>query len=513
MIIKRLFSCAKIVLAVACMVAGMKLSTVNAEARVVNPHWTGKHCLECHSDKTGESLKYSNDVVKTCNRCHRKGRATTDVHPVNKRPDREMKKKIPKEWKLQQGEINCLTCHDVMGQMQKNHELQQANHSFIRGAPYSRLSDFCFFCHDRNRFKKVNPHNQIDEDGEIQPRVCLYCHQAVPDQGSAAGMDDVSFVNKRADTCLDCHSNMKEGHPARSNHIVHVDPDRIEKISKRADELGVYMPFLDGSIFCSTCHNPHQKGVVKRIKAAAGAGDKEHLRLSGDGQLCIVCHSEMMPDGNIQVKPMPVEAVEKPRNTVSVHAPWKDNMCKKCHRVTTEERGKPDAFSLCFRPGCHKETMLSNEFEHERSITENCYFCHLVHTSNFEHLLRADENKLCLTCHPLVGKGQKGINRVDLSVKEHTLLVSYAIGVGVPGEQCCAFCHKQEQHVSKMQTMDSATCTGCHSYVSRMLSSKTGEGPVDIHDKFKKRKCSECHDAHSGQYRYQLKQPVKTYLE
>jgi predicted CXXCH cytochrome family protein len=156
--------------------------------------------------------------------------------------------------------------------------------------------------------------------------------------------------------------------------------------------------------------------------------------------------------------------------------------------------------------------MLNREFTHEKTITENCYFCHEVHSSNFQHLLRADENMLCRTCHALVGKGQRGFRKTALSVKDHKLLVSYAISVGVPSEQSCGFCHRQEQHVSKMETMDSATCTGCHTYVSRIVNSNT-KGVMDIHKKFGKRKCSECHDAHSGQYPYQLNQPVKTFLE
>ena len=36
----------------------------------VNPHWTGMHCLECHTDKQGGVLQYGGDAILLCNRSH-----------------------------------------------------------------------------------------------------------------------------------------------------------------------------------------------------------------------------------------------------------------------------------------------------------------------------------------------------------------------------------------------------------------------------------------------------------
>jgi len=53
---------------------------------------------------------------------------------------------FPQAWPLQDGNITCQTCHDVLLPMKADPLLQSANPAFLRGAPYETLSDFCFAC-------------------------------------------------------------------------------------------------------------------------------------------------------------------------------------------------------------------------------------------------------------------------------------------------------------------------------------------------------------------------------
>jgi len=58
---------------------------------------------------------------------------------------------------------------------------------------------------------------------------------------------------------------------------------------KEKEENNDFILPLDprGRLTCSTCHNPHQPGVMVNDKAAKGAGSKNRLRLTGK---CSDCH-------------------------------------------------------------------------------------------------------------------------------------------------------------------------------------------------------------------------------
>ena len=58
---------------------------------------------------------------------------------------------------------------------------------------------------------------------------------------------------------------------------------------KQAEErLLVILPLVPrGRITCSTCHNPHQQGVIQHEAAAKGAGATMKLRLPS---ICFACH-------------------------------------------------------------------------------------------------------------------------------------------------------------------------------------------------------------------------------
>jgi len=107
-----------------------------------NIHYTGKYCTECHEQTPvngNKFLKYGEDYKQLC-RCHYKTTAR-DIHPSDIEPPEEIKKRIPNDFPLRNGEIACITCHDIFAQCKdsKTNDTFTRERNFIRGAPYEKL--------------------------------------------------------------------------------------------------------------------------------------------------------------------------------------------------------------------------------------------------------------------------------------------------------------------------------------------------------------------------------------
>ena len=171
---------------------------------------------------------------------------------------------------------------------------------FFRGGPYKSRTDQCYQCHDANGYQRRNAHDQRDDDGQIKKNSCLICHDKFEGLESAKSIKDVGFNVKESlvKICRSCHE--LKAHPSGNftftakgtpNHLV-VPPENIRShMLKSEKEHGVVLP-LDpntGRVFCGTCHNPHEKGVIKLQAAAKGADEKKRLRMQN---ICTNCHDK-----------------------------------------------------------------------------------------------------------------------------------------------------------------------------------------------------------------------------
>jgi predicted CXXCH cytochrome family protein len=452
-----------------------------------------------------------------------------------------MEKTMPETFPLDNGKLSCLTCHDVLPQMKADFVLKSMNRKFVRGAPYEVLSRFCFYCHKQEEYKKTNPHQQLDDRGRIVDDRCLFCHQSVPDPLQVKHISDVSFKTSLSQYCVNCHFQQKTGHPARADHLKAL-PDFLESlVPERARAQHAELPLDGDRIFCGTCHNPHQKGVIQRREAAAGAGEEYFLRINGGYQLCITCHMDKElkeAEGAPRVSEGPPGL---PQELLSTHKPVKENQCKRCHAITAENREQPRALSLCFKTDCHKTEMLNQEYVHEVTVIENCYLCHSPHSSTYEKLLRQDKGKLCRSCHPLmrdrtgrlsagIGQGgadagtighkdapspvaaQKGISKgaFEKSSKEHAAFTQFIRSTSIPPGRECGFCHSPD-HKRELGTVAMDVCSRCHTFVRDTLAGKS-KAPLNIHDTFQDKACTACHDPHAAPYQHVLKEPAEHYL-
>ena len=267
-----------------------------AVSEQVNPHWTGKHCAECHvEDKTPE-LRSGGNIVELCNRCHGEvPPVCTKVHSANSTLADISKVTVPVDWPLVDSGMTCLTCHAVELQMYGN-TAEAENSTFLRGDKAVTLSTFCYNCHSEEHFQRTNPHRFSGVNGDSPP--CFRCHT----QDLVSGFETsfkASVKTKNPSLCIGCHWTLGKEH---INHALLKADELAEKqaVLLELQQEGIGLPLPEGRIHCATCHNPHPPGIIGRKEAAAGAGEKYYLRIPGTQKLCRSCHSDGTVDEKIK---------------------------------------------------------------------------------------------------------------------------------------------------------------------------------------------------------------------
>lgn len=148
----------------------------------------------------------------------------------------------------------------------------------------------------------INPHEQINDVGEVLWENCLICHRNVPDIKKEKSIDDVllRFEGDINDLCYDCHPVAK--HPGREDigaamsgmeapdHLV--VPSKIVQMNRRLamKDVPTLIPLepKTGKVLCVSCHNPHERGV---LSGRADWGADSFMRLRSEGlDICQYCH-------------------------------------------------------------------------------------------------------------------------------------------------------------------------------------------------------------------------------
>lgn len=276
-------------------------------ANIPNPHWRRDACKACHKGRPTRRSHplHKQSSIRTCNNCHETVWPHSYIHPVGMKPDREMRGRMSplfrQELKKSGGVVTCTTCHDLRPSCLDKKDAALTNPLFFRGGSYGKArTEICYECHDRKGYQRLNPHKQITKSGKIIKQSCQVCHSSVPEEIDvfSAGM---KFHVKQdlSSMCMGCHK--KRAHPGalfkfgmqgkKLEHIV-VPSAAVAKILVKSQQKGhITLPLEPGSgkVFCGTCHNVHEKGVIKRVVAAKGAGSKNRLR---EQKICINCHEK-----------------------------------------------------------------------------------------------------------------------------------------------------------------------------------------------------------------------------
>jgi len=235
-------------------------------------------------DKTGPSAAPAGpsagadaDPSSGCLVCHEYGE---NHHPTDFVPADAPEFPFP----LYDGRVRCLTCHI---------EDHAGSPKMLRGGPYSDRREICFTCHYEEEYRQIYPHIMMDGDGkviEVNGRpVCLVCHIKTPDP-RVDRTKDVVFRADIAFLCWRCHSLMSRA--VLNEHVLSKPSMEMRRYIEQSEEkLNVTIPLVPRDrITCSTCHNPHQKGVITYEPSAKGADAPDRLRIEAQ-DLCAVCHT------------------------------------------------------------------------------------------------------------------------------------------------------------------------------------------------------------------------------
>jgi len=287
---------------------------VSLEEKSEDPHFRAKKCNVCHPKGIPPKLEFKH-IDDLCSSCHQQEKIRTEIHPSQITSHRKAVQKIPKDFPLISGKMTCNTCHDTFVQCKGDASKQEKNPLFLRGGPYLVPWDICFRCHDSSLYDVFDPHDQIDDHGKRREETCLYCHEP-PDH---LGSPEAVVGKPSIDICRSCHwvnyhpatgisqmpkfrgilnlSDSPKNHPdAGARHMQRKPSPKMRTYIKNIEKKNrTYIPLnTRREVYCSTCHNPHEKGVFLEDdpRALGSEGDhpqKNRIRISS-GQLCVVCH-------------------------------------------------------------------------------------------------------------------------------------------------------------------------------------------------------------------------------
>lgn len=252
--------------------------------KVPDPHGNRMFCFACHPGRIreGEEVRFTGggDNIRLCNECHLRPGVKKAPHVVDAQSSDGTWRMDYLGYPLAQGKLICSTCHDEVSHGKKD----PANPKFLRGGPYSDPERFCYRCHLEDKNQLNNPHRQIDGFGRVREESCRFCHRKAPDPTRKAAAN-LEIVADEALICQGCHQNRP--HPD-VEHLVALPPKMVQLKEEYERRHKVVLPLkADGTIKCSTCHNPHAKGV---LKGDAGAGAGSRYRVPDFREVCAPCH-------------------------------------------------------------------------------------------------------------------------------------------------------------------------------------------------------------------------------
>lgn len=260
------------------------------QSRTSFPHGNRAACGACHQRPVPPAgtppFRISDDALR-CKRCHPTGHER--IHPVAVRATPATYPMDFLEHPLgADGQTTCATCHDHPCAS----DVDPKNRAFLRGGPFAPFTDFCYRCHPKAGAGGLNPHRQLNDRGEVQAATCAFCHRKPPQDREGGDFDpkDLLFLHSPVELCMGCHD--PGPHPS-GNHLVELGPAMRARLEEYERRHRVKLPLgPNHRAVCTTCHNPHEKGVLLG-KAALGAGEEKGWRVPSFAELCTPCHGRI----------------------------------------------------------------------------------------------------------------------------------------------------------------------------------------------------------------------------
>ena len=196
----------------------------------------------------------------------------------------------------------------------------RVNPDYIRGYEGGSLLVFCARCHIEPRYQRYKLHEMVARDGKPIREKCRFCHtEAI---GSGDQMVRTGNAELRTDIvtlCESCHMQhvdyFEPGHvgakvkPQMKAFMAAFEAlgtvpgryptrEQLDEALRSGREPGRLPLGPDDRVVCSTCHNPHQKGLFPEQSVLAyGAMTPDEmpvqLHLRGLGkEICVACHDK-----------------------------------------------------------------------------------------------------------------------------------------------------------------------------------------------------------------------------
>ena len=287
--------------ALAALFCGVLLISAWASAQD-DPHWNKGTCQVCHENAApvaGNVKLHEDDAEALCDTCHgARGSAASCRHSSDIAVDTQnFGDKF--NGSLKEGKIVCTTCHDITYQC-KNPTRQYSFHNpgFLRDRTSRDTGDYCFECHEKAGYEKLNPHAGTAVD-PARP-TCPLCHTGIPETSNTGQLVvDFNMPDDLNDTCRGCHvvqshpKSMSFGGPQSMEEWVHLvvpSAEVLENMREAQAETGIGLPLnpLSGEVFCATCHNPHDF----KLGGEHGSQEREMKNRLRVNDICQACHDK-----------------------------------------------------------------------------------------------------------------------------------------------------------------------------------------------------------------------------
>lgn len=284
------------------------------EMAAINPHWDASRCDKCHERGAGGGLLpiEPTEVDALCLSCHDGVRAPADPHPIG-RPANTAIVQTPEEFPTVEGDITCLTCHDIQRHCSNDAKRPAVNYVLLREYDPQSSLQYCIKCHTEESGSRFSPHRQRDESGRIRDDACLFCHTRrpeVPADGRRRFEPHLREVSSQL--CMNCHAPhwdlSPEGHVDRPVtprikqwmlvRELHRDADTplaqlLDQVAKMEREPA-RLPLGDDKVTCYSCHNPHYAGLFPEDSELGSLAKNPRDRAAGLRtdwiDLCSECH-------------------------------------------------------------------------------------------------------------------------------------------------------------------------------------------------------------------------------
>jgi hypothetical protein len=258
-------------------------------------------------------------VDAICLDCHDGVRARRERHPMGRLFVTEQVVR-PEGWPVFEGKLVCSTCHDHLLACRLEARQNRVNPGYLRGFSGGGFLAFCARCHVEPEYHRYKLHEMVTKDGKLIKDKCRFCHtESIEGQELMVRTGNAQLRTDVITLCESCHMEhvdyFEPGHigskvkpemkafmaafeAAGSIPGRYPTPEQIGEAYRSGRQPG-RLPLGPGdTVVCSTCHNPHQKGVFHRESVLEyGAMTPEQMRrqfhLRGLGkEICVACHKK-----------------------------------------------------------------------------------------------------------------------------------------------------------------------------------------------------------------------------